>query len=97
MKAGVAVGFVDRAGGGYLQEWSGLFVFQGAEGDRLLMHYPRLQPVGASPAEMRVELADGVDRWRPCTKLRALPVSDPNDGTLAVCFRTYLPASARTV
>ena len=38
------VGFVDREGGSFYQEWSALFVMQGSQGERIIFHYPRLQP-----------------------------------------------------
>lgn len=97
MKLSRISGFVDRAGGAFLPEWSGLFVMEGTQGDRLLLHFPRLQPTGAGAAEESETLAAGVERWRPSARLRALPVTDANDGTPAVCFRTYLPAPMRQV
>lgn len=97
MKLSRITGFVDRNGGSFLPEWSGLFVLDGLQGDRLLLHYPRLQPAGAGAAETGETLASGLGRWRPSAKLRALPVTDANDGTPSVCFRTYLPAPMRQV
>jgi hypothetical protein len=35
MKAQAAVGFVDREGGSFFQEWSGLFVREGGQGERI--------------------------------------------------------------
>jgi hypothetical protein len=97
MKVAVVEGFVDRTGGAYLPEWSALVVMDGVQGDRLLLHYPRLQPVGASAAEASVSVAAGIERWRPCARMRALPVTDATDGTAAICFRSYLPAAMRLV
>ena len=97
MKVDVVMGFVDRAGGGFVPEWSALLVVEGVQGDRLLLHYPRLQPAGDAAAEVVTQLAAGVDRWRPTAKFRALPVTDTNGGDAAVCFRTYLPAPMRAV
>ncbi len=97
MKVAVVEGFVDRTSGAYLPEWSALIVMDGVQGDRLLLHYPRLQPVGASAAEVSSAVASGIDRWRPSTRLRALPVTDATDGSSAICFRTYLPAPMRLV
>ena len=37
-------GFVDREGGSFYHEWSALFVMEGAQGERIVFHYPRLQP-----------------------------------------------------
>lgn len=92
----VVQGFADRNGGGFLQEWSALFVADGVQGDRLLLHYPRLQPAGEGAAESHAVIADGVSRWRPVARLQALPVMD-TDGEQAVCFRSYLPAPMRLV
>ncbi len=97
MKVSRVMGFVDRAGGAFAPEWSGLFVLDGFQGDRLLLHYPRLQPAGGEPPEVTTTLAPGVNRWRPAARLRALPVADSNDGAASVCFRSYLPAPMRLV
>jgi hypothetical protein len=43
MKVQQVLGFVDREGGSFFQEWSAVFVLQGEQGDRLIFHYPRLQ------------------------------------------------------
>ncbi len=53
MKAQPVVGFVDREGGSFFQEWSGLFVMEGGQGERIFFYYPRLQAMG-SAAEERV-------------------------------------------
>jgi hypothetical protein len=97
MKVDVVSGFTDRAGGGFVPEWSALLVMEGTQGDRLLLHYPRLQPAGGAAPEEAASLAAGVDRWRPRANFRALPVIDANGGDAAVCFRTYLPAPLRVV
>ncbi len=97
MKVALVEGFVDRTSGAYLPEWSALIVMDGVQGDRLLLHYPRLQPVGASAAEVSSAVAAGVDRWRPCARMRALPVTDATDGSTAICFRSYMPAPMRLV
>ena len=97
MKLSRISGFVDRAGGSFLPEWSGLFVVDGVQGDRMLLHFPRLQPTGTGTPETSDTLAAGVERWRPSARLRVLPVTDANDGTASVCFRTYLPAPMRQV
>lgn len=97
MKASVVEGFVDRNGGGFSQEWSALFVVDGFQEDRLILHYPRLQPAGGGSAEDASEIAKGVVRWRPVARMRALPVIDAVDGVSAVSFRSYLPAAMRYV
>ena len=97
MKVARCAGFVDCAGNAFLQEWSALFVCDGVQGDRLLLHYPRLQPAGNSARETREALSPGVDRWRPAARFRALPILDANTGSAAVCFRSYLPAPMRMI
>ena len=102
MKVSRVVGFCDREGGSYFQEWSALFVLDGAEGDRVAFHYPRLQAMSGA-AEIReglagVKVAPGeLARLRLAGSFRALPVRDANDGEMVVCFRSYLPAMMRTV
>jgi len=95
-KLGVVLGFTDRLGGSYVSEWSGLFVLEGVQGDRVLLHYPRLQ---AAPGvdEVMSPLAAGLERWRLRANLHALPVVDANDGEAVLCFRTYLPAPLRAL
>lgn len=101
MKVSRVAGFCDREGGSFFQEWSGLFVLDGEQGDRIVFHYPRLQAM-AGAAETREPLGSKGAAVRPeQTQLqgvfRALPVRDANDGELIVCFRTYLPGAMRAV
>ncbi|WP_419805139.1 hypothetical protein [Terriglobus sp.] len=91
----VVQGFVDRVGGSFLSEWSALFVADGVAGDRVLLHYPRLQ-IAAGATETRQELAAGLERWRLEANFVALPVTDANDGDAVLCSRSYLPAPSRT-
>lgn len=91
MKISRAVGFVDREGSSFFQEWSGLFVVQGEQGDRMIYHYPRLQSMQGA-AESTETLAAPLERVRLAGAFRALPVVDPNDGEKVLCFRSYLPA-----
>jgi hypothetical protein len=42
--AQVVVGFVDREGGSFFQEWSALFVAEEESGGRVCFYYPRLSP-----------------------------------------------------
>src|SRR5205085_11052080 len=39
------VGFTDREGGAFFQEWSGLFIFDSEAGGRVAFYSPRLQPL----------------------------------------------------
>lgn len=84
-------GFVDREGGSFFQEWSGLFVVQGEQGDRVIYHYPRLQAMQGA-AEITEILKSPLDRIRLAGAFRALPVVDAADGEKVLCFRSYLPA-----
>jgi len=90
------VGFVDREGGGFFQEWSGLFVMDGEQGDRVIYHYPRLQAMQGS-AETAEVLATPLERVKLAGAFRALPVKDANDGETVLCFRSYLPGAMRLV
>jgi hypothetical protein len=99
MSAQTMLGFVDREGSNFFQEWSGLFVIPGEQGDRVLLHYPRLQ-IASSAAETIKPLATPLDkvsmlgRVSQAAEFRALPVTDLNDGVQVVCFRSYIPAAA---
>ncbi|HEX4065129.1 MAG TPA: hypothetical protein VHZ09_03825 [Acidobacteriaceae bacterium] len=90
------VGFVDREGGSFFQEWSALFVIDGQQGERILFHYPRLQSM-AGPAECATSLAPPLERLALSASFRALPVTDANDGEPVVCFRSFLPSAATLV
>ena len=93
------LGFVDREGSNFFQEWSGLFVIPGEQGDRIFFHYPRLQiSAGASeaakPFTSPLEKVDNLARVSQVAQFRGLPVTDANDGAQVVCFRSYIPATA---
>jgi hypothetical protein len=90
MKVSRVVGFVDREGGNFFQEWSALFVLQGQQGDRVIYHYPRLQALQGA-AETKEALTTPLERIRLSGAFRALPVTDANDGEKVLCFRSYLP------
>ena len=94
MKASRVVGFCDREGGRFFQEWSALFCVDGEQGDRVLYHYPRLQAMRGS-AEVSEPLPGGFERLRLQGVFRALPAVDAVDGARVVCFRSYLPAGVR--
>ena len=96
MQVNRLVGFVDREGGGWFQEWSGLFVMDGEQGDRVIYHYPRLQTMQGA-AESITPLTGPLERVRLAGAFRALPVKDANDGETVVCFRSYLPGAMRSV
>jgi len=96
MQVSPLVGFCDREGASFFQEWSALFVIDGVQGDRALLHYPRLQAMQGS-AEAVDALAPPLERVRLAAAFRALPVKDTNDGETVVRFRSYLPAALRAV
>ena len=95
-KVQAVTGFVDREGGSFYQEWSGLFVMAGAQGERVSFYYPRLQPVcGAeeviSPLDAKHK--NGQSRVLLKGQFVALPVTDPLDGERVVCYRSFAPAA----
>ena len=90
MKIQQVIGFVDREGGSFFHEWSALFVYEGAQGDRLILHYPRLQSC-QSAAEAATDIAGSWTAIQLASKFRALPVTDGNDGQQILCYRTYYP------
>jgi hypothetical protein len=98
MQVQAMVGFVDREGSNFFQEWSGLFVIPGEQGDRVFLHYPRLQ-IADSAGEVLEALTPPLEavpkllQLAQAANFRALPVTDGNDGTQAICFRSYIPAS----
>ena len=89
-KVSRVVGFCDREGGRFFQEWSALFCVEGEQGNRVLYHYPRLQAMRGS-SEVSETLPGGFERLRLQGAFRALPVIDQVDGARVVCFRSYLP------
>ena len=94
MQVSQLAGFCDREGASFFQEWSALFVLAGAQGDRILYHYPRLQAMQGSSEATEI-LAAPLERVRLAAAFRALPVKDANDGESVLCFRSYLPAALR--
>ena len=96
MQVSRLAGFVDREGGGFFQEWSGLFCMDGEQGDRVIYHYPRLQAMQGA-AEALETVSAPLERVRLIGAFRALPVKDVNDGEMVVCFRSYLPGAGRAV
>jgi hypothetical protein len=91
MRVQQVLGFVDREGGDFFQEWSGLFVMQGEQGERILFYYPRLQATGG-PQETATALLAPIERVALTAAFCAFPVTDANDGQQAVCFRSFLPS-----
>ena len=93
-------GFVDRLGGSFYQEWSGLFVMEGSQGERIFFHYPRLQTM-TDAEEMPIPLSPkgkgSLERVALKAQFRALPVTDPLDGERVLCYRSFLPAPKAVV
>jgi hypothetical protein len=89
MKVCGVVGFCDREGSSFFQEWSGLFVGEGQQGERVIWLYPRLQAMTGA-AEDVVATLGGFEKARLAGAFRALPVVDPVDGETVVCYRSYV-------
>jgi len=96
MRVQQVLGFVDREGGDFFQEWSALFVMPGEQGERILFYYPRLQAT-AGAAEAATVLDTPIERIALSANFRALPVTDTNDAQLVVCFRSFLPSAMTLV
>ena len=86
------VAFVDREGGSFFQEWSGLFVLELESGARVCFYYPRLQPA-ATAQESSFELPAPFGGWSLHASFLALPHTDLNDGEQVLCYRSFFPAS----
>jgi hypothetical protein len=94
-KLQAVVGFVDREGGSFYQEWAALFAAQGAQGERIFFYYPRLQPsTGAEESSnpLNTGRTGGLERILLNAQFLALPVTDPLDGERVVCYRSFVPA-----
>lgn len=89
-KAQKILGFTDREGGAFFQEWAGLFVFDNEAGGRVALYYPRLQPA-ASAAESSFEIQAPLRTVTLHARFAALPFTDSNDSEPALCWRTYYP------
>ena len=89
MKVSGVVGFCDREGSSFFQEWSAVFVGEGQQGERLIWHYPRLQAMSGA-AEASAKAGGGYEKIQLSAAFRALPVKDPVDGETVVCFRSYV-------
>ena len=96
MKVQPILGFVDREGGSFFQEWSALFVSEGVQSDRLFFHYPRLQSC-ENAGEMNVAIAPLLNMVQPASKFRALPIIDGNDSAQVLCYRSYFPANCSSI
>ena len=107
------VAFVDREGGSFFQEWSGLFIAQEESGGRICFYYPRLSPTtsiyASMPSSSRSETArvfgreSAISISKPIYSVAlhaaflALPITDANDNNVAVCYRSYFPAGMAAI
>jgi hypothetical protein len=94
------VAFVDREGGSFLQQWSGLFVEEEESGGRVCFFYPKLSPCTPKPEwarEATVEIAKPIGALALRASFTALPTVDGNDGAAVLCYRSYFPANLAPV
>lgn len=96
MRVQQVLGFVDREGGSFFQEWSAVFVMAGEQGERIIFYYPRLQAI-VGAAEAAAPLDAPIERIALSASFRALPVTDTNDAQQVVCFRSFLPSAMTLV
>jgi hypothetical protein len=92
--------FVDREGGAFLQQWSGLFVAEEESGGRVCFFYPILSPCTVKPErdlESMVQIQKPIGELVLQASFTALPTVDGNDGSLVLCYRSYFPASGAAV
>ncbi len=89
MKVSPVVGFCDREGSSFFQEWSALFLAEGQQGERIFWHYPRLQAAKGISEDL-VKSDGGYEAVCLAGSFRALPVADGVDGEKVVCFRSYV-------
>jgi hypothetical protein len=84
------VGFADREGGAFRQEWSALFFEETVSGGRVSYYYPRLQSLPQA-AEKKSAILGDYQAMLLQAHLLALPATDPQDGVSALWYRTYIP------
>jgi hypothetical protein len=85
------VGFADREGGPFRQEWSALFFEETACGGSVCYYYPRLQSVPPG-AERRTTILGEFQSLLLQAHMLALPAADPQDGVAALWYRIYVPS-----
>ncbi|MGA2002957.1 MAG: hypothetical protein ABSG70_06235 [Terriglobales bacterium] len=94
------IAFVDREGGAFLQQWSGLFVMEEESGGRVCFYYPILSPCTVKPAWQReslVAIQKPIGEMALQASFTALPTIDLNDGAVVLCYRSYFPANGAEV
>ncbi len=88
-KVQAVTGFVDREGGSFYQEWSALFAMEGSQGERVFLHYPRLQPsIGAE------ETVLPLDERAASSRRNAGGRSTAHGNNLSQAARTQAPQDA---
>jgi hypothetical protein len=100
------VAFVDREGGSFFQEWSGLFITEEDSGGRICFFYPRLSPTTMSGGtmasrgfqrELEVEVIKPIAAIALHAAFVAMPHVDENDAQTVLCYRSYFPARMASV
>ncbi len=94
------VAFVDRDGGAFLQQWSGLFVEEEESGGHVCFFYPILSPCTVKAEWARetvIEIQKPIGELALQASFVALPTVDTNDGAVVLCYRSYFPASGAAV
>jgi hypothetical protein len=92
--------FVDREGGAFLQQWSGLFVAEEESGGRVCFYYPMLSPCTAKAEWAResvFEIQKPLGELGLLASFAALPTVDANDGAVVLCYRSYFPAGGAEI
>ena len=87
------VGFVDREGASFLQEWSALFILDELAGGRVVLWYPRLQSEAES-GEAHETIESSIEQLTLRARFRALPAKDDLDGETVLGSRYYFPAKS---
>jgi hypothetical protein len=94
------IAFVDREGGAFLQQWSGLFIAEEESGGRLCFFYPALSPCTVKTEFVResvIEIQKPIGELALQASFTALPTVDGNDGAVVLCYRSYFPAGGTAV
>jgi len=94
------IAFVDREGGSFLQQWSGLFVMEEESGGRVCLYYPILSPCTVKAAwqkESLVAIQKPIGEIALQAAFAALPTVDGNDGAVVLCYRSYFPAAGAEI
>ena len=94
------IAFVDREGGAFLQQWSGLFVMEEESGGRICYYYPILSPCTVKPIWQKESLAQiqkPIEEMTLQAAFTGLPTVDGNDAAVVLCYRSYFPATGADV